>query len=131
MIYGKVNANQEVIIPLQVHGQNGGTEDIEAALDTGFTGFLTLPSALVTTLQLPFWETSEFTLGDGSRVAFNVYVATVLWEGQEREVFVLTAEGAPLVGMSLLNGFRLTVDVVDGGAVTIEALKKDKSDGVV
>ena len=122
MIYGEVNANQEAIIPLQVRGQNGRTEKINAALDTGFTGFLTLPPALVTALRLPFRETSEFTLGDGNNVAFNVHVVTALWDGQEREVFVLAAEGGPLVGMSLLYGFRLTVDVVDGGVVTIKAL---------
>ena len=122
MIHGQVNANQEIILSLQVRGPNERTADIESALDTGFNGFLTLPPELVSVLQLPFWETSEFTLGDGNNVAFNVHIATVLWDGQERDVFVLAAEGGPLLGMSLLYGFRLTIDVVDGGSVIIEAL---------
>ena len=122
MIRGEVKANREAIIPLQVRGQNGQTENIEAALDTGFTGFLTLPPSLVTALQLPSWGSSQFTLGDGNTVVFDVYIATILWDGQEREVYALEAEGGPLVGMSLLYGFRLTADVVDGGPVTIEAL---------
>ncbi|MCH8295393.1 clan AA aspartic protease [Candidatus Poribacteria bacterium] len=122
MIHGRVNASQEIIISVQVRRRNEQTANIESALDTGFTGFLTLPPELVSALQLPFWETSEFTLGDGSSVAFNVHVATVLWDGQKRDVFVLAAEGGPLVGMSLLEGFRLAVDVVENGAVTIEAL---------
>ena len=109
-------------MPVQVWGRNDQIENIESVLDTGFTGFLTLTPELVSALQLPFWETSEFTLADGSSIAFNVHVATVLWDGQNRDVFVLVAEGGPLVGMSLLEGFRLAADVVEDGAVTIEAL---------
>ena len=122
MIHGRVNASQEIIISVQVRGQNEQTANIESALDTGFTGFLTLTPELVSALQLPFWETSEFTLADGSSIAFNVHVATIFWDGQNRDVLVLAAEGGPLVGMSLLEGFRLAVDVVENGAVTIEAL---------
>jgi predicted aspartyl protease len=61
-------------------------------------------------------------LGDGTRVALNKYEAAVLWDGRERDILVLEAEGGPLVGMSLLAGHCLVVDVVDGGLVNIEAL---------
>jgi hypothetical protein len=37
-------------------------------------------------------------------------------------VLVLAADGGPLVGLSLLYGHRVTLDVVDGGRVSIEAL---------
>ena len=122
MIHGKVNAYQEATIPLQLRGKNRQTEDVEAVIDTGFSGFLTLSPALVVGLQLLPWGTSEFTLGDGSEAIFDVYIVTLLWDGQERDIFVLAAEGGPLVGMSLLEGFRLAVDVIENGAVTIEAL---------
>jgi hypothetical protein len=40
--------------------------------------------------------------------------------GQERVIDVLCSDTQPLVGMSLLKGFRVSIDVVDGGAVRIE-----------
>lgn len=62
------------------------------------------------------------TLGDGSMVVLDLYLATVSWHVQEREVLVLQAEGGALVGMSLLYGSRVVLDVVDGGEVTIATL---------
>jgi predicted aspartyl protease len=39
---------------------------IDAVIDTGFNGFLSLPSTIIATLILP-WSGSDFvTLGDGS-----------------------------------------------------------------
>ena len=43
MITGVVTANYEATIPLVVHGAHGQQETIEAVIDTGFTGSLTLP----------------------------------------------------------------------------------------
>ncbi len=122
MIQGAVNAHLEAVISIQVHGSSGQREEMEAAIDTGFDGFLTLPPEKVVALQLLFLETEEFTLGDGSDVVLDVHLGTVLWDGQERDVFVLAAEGGALVGMSLLDGYGLQIQVTIGGNVTIEAL---------
>ena len=40
---GSVNAAYEAIIPLRVQGLEGRNRDIEAVVDTGYSGFLTLP----------------------------------------------------------------------------------------
>lgn len=55
--------------------------------------------------------------------ALGVYDARVLWRGRERFVPVYEAEGDPLVGMSLLRGSRLTIEVEPGGDVVIEDLQ--------
>lgn len=89
-------------------------------IDTGFTDYLTLPPEVIASLQLVFRESVEFVLGDGSPVSFDTFAATVVWGGQERDILVLASEGGPLVGMSLLYGYRVIIDVVDGGSVTIE-----------
>ena len=47
MIIGVVNGNLEAIIRLVVRGPNGQEDEIEAVIDTGFTGFLTLPPSLI------------------------------------------------------------------------------------
>lgn len=121
MITGKITVYQEAVIELEV-GSSNQSEKIEAVIDTGFTGYLTLPSALVSRLNLQQAGEQRAILGDENRVVLKRHIAKVLWHGAERNVYVLQAEGGPLVGMSLLYGSRLILDVVTDGNVTIDAL---------
>ncbi len=121
MITGKITVHQEAVIELEV-GSSNQSEKIEAVIDTGFTGYLTLPSALVSRLNLQQAGEQRAILGDENRVVLKRHIAKVLWHGAERNVYVLQAEGGPLVGMSLLYGSRLILDVVTDGNVTIDAL---------
>ena len=61
-------------------------------------------------------------LADGTLLQFISYDSTVLWEGQHRLVTVIEADAEPLLGMELLLGSRVTLDVRDNGPVTIDAL---------
>jgi predicted aspartyl protease len=61
-------------------------------------------------------------LADGSESIFDIYEATVVWDGEARRISVDEAETAPLVGMSLLEGYELALQVRTGGVVTITAL---------
>lgn len=121
MITGKITVHQEAIIELEVVGLNQPSK-IKAVIDTGFTGYLTLPSTLIDRLKLQQAGEQITILGDENRVVLKRYVAKVLWHGAERNVYVLQAEGGPLIGMSLLYGSRLILDVITEGNVTIEAL---------
>ena len=121
MIEGVVNSAYEAVIPLSLHGPAGRAQEVEAVIDTGFTGFVTLPPSLVAQLGLVFMGTSEATLADGSEVSFDAYAVTVLWEGQPRDVLIDEADTAPLVGMMLLDRHNLNIDVEDGGRVVIQA----------
>ena len=120
MMTGKVTALREATIRLTVTGPGHHWQAVNAVLDTGFNGFLTLPSHIVRALQLSFVGNRRVTLADGSVIVLDLYLATVLWHGQEREVLVLQAEGGPLVGMALLYGSRVVLHVVDDGDVLIE-----------
>jgi len=122
MITGVVTAQREAVLLLAVQGPGGQEQEVEVVIDTGFTGFLTLPRSLIAALALTFHSDTVATLGDGSKVALPVYAATTIWNGQQRDVWVLAAEGGSLLGMALLDGFRIVLDVIDGGSVTIEAL---------
>ncbi|PPT05871.1 hypothetical protein CKA32_003204 [Geitlerinema sp. FC II] len=51
-----------------------------------------------------------------------MYLATVIWNGQSKIVDVAASESDPLVGMSLLYGCNVQIDVVEGGTVRIESL---------
>ncbi len=61
MILGNVNANREAIVQLAVLGENQQNQGIKAVIDTGYTGFLTLPSAVITTLDLTWYMYVERT----------------------------------------------------------------------
>ena len=50
------------------------------------------------------------------------YGSAVLWDGQPRLVTVIEADTEPLLGMELLQGSRVILDVRDDGPVTIDAL---------
>lgn len=121
MIIGQISAGREAVIPVTILGAGNQATEVEAVIDTGFTDFLTLPPVLIASLRLTFRESAEFVLGDGGPAQFDTSVATVLWDDQQKNILVLASEGGPLVGMSLLYGYRVILDVVDGGTVTIEA----------
>ena len=121
MIEGVVNSAYEAVIPLSLRGPAGQAQEVEAVIDTGFTGFVTLPPSLAAELGLVFMGTSEATLADGSEVSFDAYDVTVLWEGQPRDVLIDEADTTPLVGMLLLDRHNLNIDVESGGRVLIQA----------
>jgi predicted aspartyl protease len=91
-------------------------------IDTGFSGDLTLPTAVIMSLGLVWLGREPGILADGSTDLFDVYSAVALWDGQPRSVEVEAANTQPLVGMNLLHRHSLRLEVVNGGAVEINAL---------
>lgn len=121
MITGVVTADRQVVIPLTVRGPTGQEQEIEAIIDTGFDGWLSLPSSLIALLGLVWRQRGRALLADGSEGVFDIYEGTVVWDGQARRIPVHETETIPLVGMSLLEGYELTVDVRPSGNVIIKA----------
>ena len=122
MIVGAMNTQREAIVRLVVVGPGGQERQIEAVLDTGYTGSLTLPSAVASDLLLPFRGRGSVLLGDGSESEFDIHEATVAWAGERRLVAIDVAETDPLLGMGLLLGNELLIQVVTGGAVALQRL---------
>jgi clan AA aspartic protease len=121
MMQGYVNTSYEAVISVVVK-YNSKLKSINAVIDTGFTGFLSLPQSLIDELELP-WSYSDFaTLGDGSETLFDIHDASVIWDGQFRQIEINSANTEPLLGMRMLRGYRLEVDTIQGGLVTIKAL---------
>ncbi len=120
MIEGAVNAAHEAVVALHLQGPEGRTRDIEAVVDTGFSGFLTLPTVLVAELGLHFAYTGQAFLANDDEVSFDVHDVTVLWDGQPRYVEAVAVGATPLLGMALLDSHNLNIDVEDRGRVAIE-----------
>jgi clan AA aspartic protease len=122
MITGVVNAELEALVRLHVQGTGAQTIEVDAVLDSGFSGFLTLPSSLIATLGLKWLCRQEGLLADGSLQIFDVYAGTVLWDGHSRPVEIEGADAPPLIGMGMMQGYELRVQIVAGGKVALEAL---------
>ena len=122
MIVGAVKANGEATIRLLVLGADAQAHEVDAVIDTGFTGYLTLSSSLISRLGLEWRGREEGLLADGSLQLFDVYAATVIWDGRSRIVETDATDTVPLIGMGLMYGHDLRIQVIEGGRVTIEAL---------
>ena len=123
MIEGAVNAAYEPVVRLALEGPSGQGREVDAVVDTGFNGFLTLPPTMIVELELPFQSEGRATLANGSVEYFDVYGVTALWDGLPRFVDVDEADTTPLLGMALLDGYSLYVEVSAGGPVVIRAVE--------
>lgn len=121
MMQGVVNQSCEAILPIVVEN-NTTTQLIDAVIDTGFSGFLTLPPSVIAALDLTWKGRDVATLGDGTSCIFDVYIATVIWDGQYRIIDINESETVSLIGMRLLRGYDLRIQTIEGGTVAIEAL---------
>jgi len=122
MISGVVDARREALVSLPVRGPGRQEQIVQAVIDTGFTGFLTLPSSLVEALRLPRIGRSRALLASGQEVLLDLHEAAILWDGRWLTVEVDSVDAEALVGMSLLAGYSLYLEAVAGGRVTIELL---------
>ena len=122
MMQGVVNLRREATLTVVIGNSNRKLQKIDAVIDTGFNGFLSLPSEIINNLNLPWSGSDIVTLGDGSETFFDLYIATIIWDGKYREIDIVESETEPLLGMAMLYGYRLQVDNIEGGFVQIEAL---------
>ena len=61
-------------------------------------------------------------LADGSECVFDVFLAEVNWFGVLRRVTVDEADISPMIGMKLLQGCEMRIEVIRGGLLTIGIL---------
>ena len=120
MIRGFINDGLELKVVVEISNGDGAFEAFEAVLDTGFGGDLTLPSDAVERLGLKYVNPVQLILAGDHRIEGAAYRGFVKWFGREREIYVIAAEGQPLLGMSLLDGCKITVFVRPGGEALIE-----------
>jgi clan AA aspartic protease len=118
MISGTV-VRHEARVSLRLRGPGGRERRIDAVIDTGYTGFLTLSLPLVADLALSWQSLGRGTLADGSECLFDVYLASVYWDRKWQRILIDETNAQPLVGMALLQGYELKMSVVEGGRVRI------------
>ena len=119
---GRVNSWLEAVVPVQVERAGGPAMTLACVLDTGFDGFVALAPSQMAALGLRPAGTQRVTLGDGSEAHLPLYNVPVLWHGSRLAVPALAVDGTPLLGMALLHGSLLSMQVVEGGFVRIEPI---------
>jgi len=118
---GSVTSDGEPAVPVRVEGP-AGARVMDAIVDTGFNGELTLPREQINALDLPEATVTEVTLADGRVRDVSMYDADVTFAGSTREVFVTEAPTTPLAGTGLLWGFSLRIEFQADGAVEVHPL---------
>ena len=120
MIRGVLNDRLEPMAVVEISNGDGAFQPVDALLDTGFGGDLTLPPDEVERLGLEYENRTPLILEGGKRIDAPVHRGFVKWFGQAREINVIAAEGQPLLGMSLLAGCKIAIRARPGGEALIE-----------
>jgi len=122
MITGRVTWDTEAVVSVNVQAPNGREHVVAAVIDTGFSEFMALSPDQIAGLGLPYRGTDRATLADGSETVLRVYSAVVVWHGVPFLLPVFQSEAGALLGMALLRGSLLTVEIIEGGHVQIQPL---------
>ena len=122
VIRGRVDTQQEARVALEIRDTAGQAHPVEAVIDTGFNGHLTLPRAAIQRLNLAPAAPIAVTLATGTREILNTWRGQILWNDRRRTIRVLESRGNPLMGTRLLEGSQLTVQMRVNGEVVIEEL---------
>ena len=121
MIRGRMAEDGEAaIVPIAIMDSDNRLWPVEAVIDTGFIGDLALPSSIIRRLGLTRSGSINFILANGEPARMNIYRGNILWHEQIRNVVIAQADDIPLIGIKLLSGNRITMDISPNGEVIIE-----------
>ena len=114
------------VVPLTTPHRRLGALGFGRKLGHGFTAhdleFLGRVAQLVAFCADPALD--QATLADGTTCVFQVYTGKVTWDGKVRTILVDEADTDPLVGMRLLRGHELKMQVRARGKVTIKRMPR-------
>lgn len=119
MINGRVTDELEAVIELSLVRESADPLSLEVLIDTGFNGFLAIDSNTAEALGATIHSYAEAELADGQLIIVPRYLVAVELGGRRIHALAISTAGQALVGMSLLRGLTLSVDVWTGGGVYI------------
>ena len=127
MIEGVVNADYEPVVRIEVRGPADVSLEIDAVVDTGYNGYLTLPPSVVKEIGLHYVSSDPAFLADGSEIIFDVYSVIVDLGDRSLQVDAHIANATPLIGMRLLRQHDLNIQVIEGGRVAIQPIDHERA----
>ena len=113
-------------VAITVTGNGDSPKSYSALLDTGFDGALSIGLADASELGLRFIRDQVVVLADGSEKVSSLFAGKVYFAGDWREVPVNATGDDATIGMQLLYGASIRVDVVLNGDVHYELLNEPR-----
>ena len=112
---GRVDECGRALMTLSIRAhRDAEPTEIQAWIDTAFSGELVVPGPLIQSAQLQQTAGIEATLTDGNTVMLESFACHLDWFGEDGPVEVIANEGEfPLLGIGLLIGHRLVVDYTE------------------
>lgn len=105
---GFFSQNGHPIFPIEVYGFSKEiSQKFNAMLDTGFSGFLSLPLVYALKVGLILNSTASFVLADGSVQSTLLCLGSIKLNGYEQAGLILISKGNDvLLGMEFLRKFK-------------------------
>lgn len=101
---GSVDDAGRALVRIRLKNPTDATEaELDAWIDTGFTGELVLPQQTVMSLGLPLGPSVMARLADGSNVQLDAHTCLLEWFDEWKRIEVVANQGHyPLLGVGLL-----------------------------
>lgn len=134
-----LNGNLVSFFRVNIRNKSAGWQPLNLLLDTGFNGEIELNAGLLAAHDLEtrpdhqVLTPAEILANPDLWNPMSPYKGTIEWEGRERIVGIRPSKSLAIHGMlgtELLKWRRLTVDVIEGGAVTIESIPPHPSKSI-
>jgi clan AA aspartic protease len=109
---GNVDGSGRALVRIRLKNPTDRAEaELDAWIDTGFTGELVLPQETVTSLGLPLGPSVTARLADGSDIQLDTHTCHLDWFDEWRRIEVVANQGHyPLLGVGLLLDRDLRID---------------------
>ena len=110
MLEGRVNRHGEPIVPIQLILHERPAK-FPAVIDTGFNGYLSVPTRL---LRHSAWQaigTEKFEIATGAIVEQEIFLGDLIFDGRRSPAYIVaTAAKDILIGTKLLKDKILSVN---------------------
>ena len=121
MIRGRVNAEFQPIVSIQMRHETGVFNPFEVKFDTGFNGELGLPTPVIELLKKSSAESRVVRFANGEVATVDAYYVDVMVDGEVRRLNAMDfGSGSLLLGMKALPTWTGSVEFKVNGDVTIQ-----------
>jgi clan AA aspartic protease len=109
---GTVDTSGHALLPIRLRQPHSSTEiEVDAWVDTGFTGELMLPQERLISFGAPLGPTIHAVLADGSQVELQTYTRLLDWFGEWKRIELIATKGEfPLLGVGLLEDREININ---------------------